>query len=290
MRTGFVILNYNSSDLTVKLAKSIEQYSMVDYIFIIDNNSTDDSKEILSNIVSKKILFFETGKNGGYSYGNNYGAKICKKFEIDVMFVANPDIKINEVDIGIIINAFKNSDYSLLTGVQYEIDGSVGDPPILVRNTYSDDLIECFWMGRKFFKTNYGKKVDKTILIQEMNMFKGSFFGVKLCDFLIVGGFDERFFLYCEERVLARRLEENNKKIGIVTNARYDHMHSKSISRSYTQQYKRMKLLYTSRLLYNRLYNKIGIIKVILLICAMNLSLVEFYFKDKIQIIIKQGA
>ncbi len=280
MTTAFVILNYNSADLTIRLAKMVEQYPSIDYIVLVDNCSTDNSYNELKKIENNRIIIHETGKNGGYSFGNNYGAKVCKELGVDIMFISNPDIHIKEKDINLILESFKESEYSLLTGLQYEIDGSLGQPPIQIRYTYNDDLIDCFILGRKFFARNHGKNVDKSIKIQDMNMFRGSFFGILLDDYFEVGGFDEDFFLYCEERVLSKKLENNQKKIGIVTNARYDHMHSVSISKTYRQRYQRMKLLYKSRFLYNQKYNRIGKIRTILLLLAFKISLLEYYLAD----------
>ena len=280
MITAFVILNYNSANLTISLAKMVEQYSAIDYVVLVDNCSTDNSYEELKKIKSKKINVYETDRNGGYSFGNNYGAKVCKNLGVDIMFIANPDVIVKEEDINTLLGAFENSDYSLLTGLQYEIDGSLGQPPIQDRYSYKDDLKDCFIIGRKIFASNHGENVDTGLSIQDMNMFRGSFFGVRVDDFVSVEGFDEDFFLYCEERVLSKRFEEQHKRIGIVPDARYDHMHSVSISKAYKQRYSRMKLLYASRYLYNVKYNKIGMGKRLLMLLAMKISLFEYFIFD----------
>ena len=48
MTKGGFILNYNDADTTENLLKSIEHYSSIDNIVVVDNNSTDDSYDYLS--------------------------------------------------------------------------------------------------------------------------------------------------------------------------------------------------------------------------------------------------
>lgn len=118
--------------------------------------------------------------------------------------------------------------------------------------------------------------------VQDTEMVKGSFLAVRLEDFLKAGGFDEHIFLYCEERILSRRIERSGKKMGIVTDAKYYHTHSASISHNYRQVHRQIQILYDSRLYYNRKYNQIGNAKYVLLLAAMKFSVFEYYMRDMI--------
>ncbi len=281
MKTAFVILNYNSPDLTSKLAKAVSRYEVIDYVVVVDNCSPGGDYESLKEIENEKIHVLQSGKNGGYSYGNNYGAGYCSRLGADIMIVSNPDVEVTEENIRKILMHFKDG-YSLLTGIQYEIDGKIGNPAISRRYTYADDLSQCFFLGRKFLSRKMSVPVRYDLAVQETEMFKGSFFSVVLKDFMEVGGFDEGTFLYCEERILARRLSDHHKKMGVVTGARYDHMHSKSISRTYTSKAEKMKLLYTSRKFYNLKYNHISPLQRVLLEIGMGISVAEFTVTDRI--------
>ena len=279
MKTAFVILNYNSSDLTSKLAETVSRYKVIDYVVVVDNCSPGGDYESLKKIENEKICVIKSEKNGGYSYGNNYGAGFCVRLGVDIMIVSNPDVEVTEENIQKILEHFEEG-YSLLTGIQFEIDGKIGNPAISRRYTYADDLSQCFFLGRKFLPRKLSVPVRYDLEVQETEMFKGSFFAVVLKDFMEVGGFDEGTFLYCEERILARRLSDHHKKIGVVTGARYDHMHSKSISSVYTKKYSRMKMLYQSRYFYNKKYNNIGLFRQIMLFASMKISLAEFRLTD----------
>ena len=46
---NIVILNYNDSETTLKLIESIHEYPNINKIIVVDNNSTDDSVEVIKN-------------------------------------------------------------------------------------------------------------------------------------------------------------------------------------------------------------------------------------------------
>ena len=72
-KIGMVILNYNDYETTSNYIDMIKNYKSINYIVVVDNNSTDGSYEKLSKINSNKIKVIKTDKNKGYAYGNNFG-------------------------------------------------------------------------------------------------------------------------------------------------------------------------------------------------------------------------
>ena len=74
-----VILNYNDSETTLSLINKIKTYEILDYIVIVDNQSSDNSLEKLRKIQTSKIIVICSEKNGGYGYGNNYGIWYIKE-------------------------------------------------------------------------------------------------------------------------------------------------------------------------------------------------------------------
>lgn len=283
MTVGFLILNYNSWELSSRLAQKVAQYRNLDRIVIVDNCSTDDSYKILQGIDCNKIDVVQSEKNGGYAYGNNYGANYCKGIGIDILFISNPDVDVEEEDIERIVDAFKDTGYSVLSGVEYDITKQMSHHPIWKQMTYKDDLMDCFFIGRKLCKTKIGVEIDKSMRIQEVELVKGSFLGVKLDKFLEVGGFDEGTFLFCEERILGKKMEMARAKIGVVTKARYFHNHSATINKAYKSVAKQIKLLYDSRLFYHKKYTKTNSLLIGILALAMRVSLLEYQIVDSIK-------
>lgn len=280
MKTGFVILNFNCWQKTISLAQKAASFKEVDTVVIIDNVSTDSSYSHLKEVNHPKIYVIQSPKNGGYSYGNNIGAKICKKLDTELMFISNPDVNIEEEDFRKIKLQFANKDYSVLSGIEYDINNQLVQPPLCKRREYWDDFFDCFFVGRKLSRRRYDIPLNQTVAVQNTEMIKGSFFAVRLEDFLSAGGFDENVFLYCEERILSRKIGRLGKKIGIVTNAKYFHTHSASIAPNCNRIHRQIQILYDSRLYYNRQYNRIGNAKYVLLLAAMKFSVFEYYMRD----------
>lgn len=276
MKVGFVILNYNSWSMTKALAEKLSAYSCVDEIVVVDNVSTDDSFAHLSEIACHKIHVHQSDRNGGYSYGNNYGAQICKDLGVQLLFISNPDVDIEEAELQKIIAQFRQTDYTLLSAVEYDIDDKQSADPVWKMPTYKDDLLACFFIGRKILSRQKQPALDTGVPVQEADMLKGSFMGVRLDAFLDAGGFDDEFFLFCEERVLANKIRSNGGRIGLVTGAKYNHNHTASIVKIYKKVHSQMALLYRSRKLYHKKYSKVGAVKYLLFRCATAFSLLEF--------------
>ena len=98
MKTAIVILNYNDYENTERYIKEIENYEVLNKILIVDNCSPQNDYEKLKKFESEKIEIIKTEKNGGYSYGNNFGLKYLenKQEEYDYIIISNTDISVTE--------------------------------------------------------------------------------------------------------------------------------------------------------------------------------------------------
>ena len=82
----------------------------------------------------------------------------------------------------------------------------------------------------------------------------GSMLMVDTEKFLEAGGYDEGIFLYEEEQVLGRRMQNAGYRSVLLLNQHYDHEHSTSISKSFSDAMKRQRLREKSTLYYMRHY------------------------------------
>lgn len=78
MDVSIIIVNYNTYDLTSACVQSIIDYTNgLSYeIIVVDNASTDGSKEKFEN--DTRIRYIYSKKNGGFGYGNNLGIAVAK--------------------------------------------------------------------------------------------------------------------------------------------------------------------------------------------------------------------
>ena len=91
-KVDVIIPNFNKGKYLDQAIKSVLKQNFKNWIlYIIDDNSTDDSKEILNNYKKiKKIKFFFLNKNKGPGFCRNYG--ITKSKSPYIAFLDSDDI------------------------------------------------------------------------------------------------------------------------------------------------------------------------------------------------------
>lgn len=276
---SFIILNYNGFAETAKLVQSMMTWdtSKLDFhIVIVDNCSSDDSFERLKNSFNQieYIDVIQSERNGGYSYGNNYGAKYAiKNYNCRYIAISNPDVEIEQDMVIKLIETFQVDDrIAMCAPIMKALDGSYNiysqDLP-----TYEDDLHACSLKNKpKTVKNEYDTLNNENYIITEM--IPGSFFVIRADCFSQIGMFDENVFLYCEERILGKRL----KTAGYLCTKRADlfyvHAHAVTTSRAISE-IKRWKILLNSRLYYQKTYEHVKGGRLILLKAAMEFFLIE---------------
>ncbi|HEU3062097.1 TPA: glycosyltransferase, partial [Streptococcus pneumoniae] len=120
IKAVYAILNYNTWEDTARLAQKVATFQHIQSVIIVDNLSTDDSYHYLKRLEGEKISVYQTQRNGGYSVGNNFAARKAYNMGVDILFISNPDVDIDEKDsLMIAQNLYKNNSYALLSGIEY---------------------------------------------------------------------------------------------------------------------------------------------------------------------------
>lgn len=240
MKCGLVILNYNDYTQTETLLSLIKDCSEIDNIVVVDNASTDDSYSRLKQHESSKISVIQSGRNGGYSFGNNTGARfLIDKFHLDIIGIANPDTKFDGQLIRRIKDVFMaHPDFAVLTGLQtdeaghtgtHAFWGNFGTPGRICSSILWDIFVKPFMtlMKKPSRYSFYLRSVrDSSKIPYEVWAVEGSLFFVRTEDFVNVGMFDDRVFLYFEEDILAFKLHKLGRKIGVVNDTAFIHQHA----------------------------------------------------------------
>lgn len=278
---SFIILNYNGSEETSKLVDAISLWdrSMIDFsVIIVDNCSEDNSFDKLKNKYTDSdfIDVISSEKNGGYSYGNNYGAKYAiKKYNPKYIAISNPDVVIEQDMICKLLYTFEtDSRIGMCAPVMKSIDGKY---TIYSQRlpTYQDDLNACSLrdQSKSLIREGY-KTLDSEGNFIVTELLPGSFFVIRTDCFSQIGMFDEHVFLYCEERIIGKKLKE----AGFIAITRADlffvHAHAVTIKKAIST-INSWRILLQSRLYYQKEYEKVGTIKLIILKVAMTKYLIE---------------
>ncbi|MCM1263708.1 MAG: glycosyltransferase family 2 protein [Butyrivibrio sp.] len=261
-KIGIVILNYNDSETAEALCKSIHSYKTIDKIVVVDNNSSDNSYEKLLQLQTLGIDIIKCDRNGGYSYGNNYGAKyLVRQYQVDIIFISNPDVEFTERFVERISSVLVSGDVKAASGIMMNNNGQI-DVHSLKANSYLHDLLSATLIMKKLCPVskdiiNNGECIDTEIL-------PGSLFAIAADAWIEIGGFDEGVFLYYEEAILGKRLKEKGYTLKLVTSEQFTHHHSVSINKS-VNRLNRVKQIYKSALYYWRTYGNVGKFKIILM-------------------------
>lgn len=268
---SFIILNYNGFDETSKLVQSMLKWdiSKLDFnIVVVDNCSSDDSFERLKNAFNQieYIDVIQSEHNGGYSYGNNFGAKFAiEKYNPCYLAIANPDIQIDQDAVIALLTGFGVNDKIAMTAPVMQ--NTEGGYKVCSQKlpTFYDDFRMC-WTEKNppsvmtdRFETIPG---HENMILSEM--LPGSFFVVKTKCFQEAGMFDDGVFLFCEERIIGKRLKDLGYKLILRSDLFFIHAHSVTIKKA-MDSIKTWKIIWKSRIYYQKKYNKVNQLKLVLL-------------------------
>ena len=265
MKTAIVILNYNSKEDTIRYVNEIKQYEVLDTIVVVDNNSSNPKEfEELETLKAENIFVIKSDKNGGYSYGNNYGLKFLESLNqnYDFVVISNPDVEVKKEAFEKCFEELENNDKIavcspiMLDKNQNHIRRSswkIRTPRIDMANS---SRLNQLLFYKLFKKGEYSEEDFKKEKL-EVDCVSGAFFVIKFDVFKKIGYFDENVFLFYEEDILAQKL----KKLGFgemsLNNISFIHFESNSISKA-MNYYNKMKRLQTSKMYYQKTYNKIN--------------------------------
>ncbi|MCM1335888.1 MAG: glycosyltransferase family 2 protein [Bacteroides sp.] len=119
MKVGFVILTLNSERVIKACLESVIGITSVDsHIVVVDNGSTDTTKEIISSVILKdnttlKLICHD--KDMGISVSRNDGIKYIRKFDPEYYCILDSDTVISESALNILIDEMNtHKEYGLI--------------------------------------------------------------------------------------------------------------------------------------------------------------------------------
>lgn len=280
-KIGIVILNYNDSNTVKEYYGLIQNYHSLDHIMIVDNQSPDGSFNELRALAKGNVDVIQSDENKGYSYGNNFGAyHLINKYNVDVLFISNPDVEYPESLLQRIIDDMERYHAQAATG--YMVQPHPYEAKMNRKiNSYWREVLECtFFLKRIFpFKGNY---VCPGQGILEVEWLPGSFFAIDAEVYKELGGLDDRVFLYYEEQILGKKFLNHGYKMIVDTDVEYHHNLSVSINKS-MKMVTQLKQLYKSKYYFYTQYEHIGIVKRLLMKVAIHYGILKQIIKEEIE-------
>jgi GT2 family glycosyltransferase len=137
MKHCFILVNFNNSQLSIDCVNSLlPQCNHGSLIIVVDNNSNEEEKEILSSvneILGVKLIFLPN--NIGYFPAINQGLIEAYKFEFDYITVGNNDLIYN-VDYVKVLNRLQcKDDVMVISPDILTIDGRHQNPNFINKIT-----------------------------------------------------------------------------------------------------------------------------------------------------------
>jgi len=258
-----IVLNWQSGEDTIECINSIIEHVKADFkLIVVDNNSLDNSKEIIQSylvnvfggvgvysyggdlreeikageISSRRVIFVKNSVNGGYGAGNNIGIKIGYYLGCDSFWILNNDCVLTSDALSPLLQMVKSD------GVGFV--GSV--------ITNSHNVIECYGGARIF------PILGRTVLIKTQDLFeKLSNTYLSGASILVarrviddVGYINEGYFMYFEEVDWQFRGITKGYKLRVAKNSKIIHKSGEKI-RGHTYYYYRAR---SSMLFIRRFY------------------------------------
>lgn len=288
-KIGVVILNYKDADTTAKLCRTIRAYDSIDHIVIVDNLSPDGSFLRLKSLLGDKVDVIQSDKNGGYSYGNNFGAfHLIHTYHIDVLFIANPDVEFTEEFLKQVVANM----------AQYHVQAASGfmRMPAYVKQEMVYKTLDSFW-GEVLNCTVFAKRIfayhGERILPGEgvcfVEYLQGSLFAIEASVYQNLQGLDENVFLYYEEQILGRKFLGAGYRMAVDTDISYLHNHSVSIDKE-LNRYKQACQYFSSRYYYCTHYGCFGLLKRLALRFAIVYGLAMRYLLYRVKAVVKPSV
>ena len=259
MKICVIVLNYMSYQETISYAQALklQQPASVD-IVIVDNNSPNDSLEKLLETFEwdTKVTVIDSGRNGGYAFGNNVGLEHIESKNYTHVVISNNDVTLESTtilhDMAEQISSIENVAFAapvMLSGTAISSTAATRLPNLW------DDLIGSVRLTNWLSKRTY--TISRSSGPMAVDCLPGSFFIGKKSTFFDLGLFDENTFLYMEEAILAIKAKKHGLQNYLLTDLSFLHEDSKTISSVFSSIEMRSFLI-ESRVYFHRVYLKTG--------------------------------
>lgn len=220
-----IIVNYNAGLFLLDSVKSAFS-SGVNMVIVVDNNSEDESLDILREELKGKALVIIKNKiNLGFSAACNIGINAS---HAEYKLFLNPDCILDKYALERMLDYLKKSDsIGMVGGFLCNMDGTEQSGGRRNFPTPKTALIRIFKLNKLFpnylsdFSLHTQNRPDKPIFVDAIS---GSCMLVKQKAIANVGLWDEAYFLHCEDLDWCMRFQLKEWKIAFVPDAIVRHV------------------------------------------------------------------
>lgn len=242
MKTSIIIVTYNGLTFTRQCLSSLFLHHSSDEIevIVVDNNSSDQSTDILSKEYPS-VRFVLLPENKGFGPANNIGANAATG-EI-LFFVNNDTVFTSNIIEPLVAQITRNAGSGIIGPKLLNEDGSFqisfGKFPTIAAERESKAAI------RDHAYDN--DRLNLSGLSVQQDWVTGAALMIKREVFRLTGGFDEQYFMYFEDVDLCKRVSDAGYTIHFVPSVSMIHLGGKSYGNrndNISYEYRRSQLRY----------------------------------------------
>lgn len=220
-----IIVNYNTHDDTIECVRSLyaNTSSQVEVV-IVDNGSHDGSVDALGAALPD-VTVIEAGANLGFAAGVNLGVSHS---HAPLVLLLNPDAIVLPGAIDeLLAFAHAHPEHRLYGGRTLRGDGSTdpsscwGEMSLWSLACFATGLSTVFKRSRVFDPESLGRWERDTV--REVPIITGCLLLISRADWDLLGGMDERFFLYGEDADFSARARSAGMRPVVVPDATIIH-------------------------------------------------------------------
>ena len=220
--TDVIIVAFNSGNWLARAVNSALAANTVAKVIVVDNASTDQSVSALP--IHARVLLLRNDVNLGFAVAANRGCNVATAANL---LILNPDCVLGQYAVRALLSARAEQSAVGIMSVQLlNTDGSLQRQSLRRDPTPKRAIAESFgWQAA-------GIHIPAPAIpgIVEVEACSGAFMLLEKSVFTAVGGFDEGYFLHCEDLDLCRRIRQ--LKLRVLVDTRVQVVHDKGTSSS----------------------------------------------------------
>jgi GT2 family glycosyltransferase len=187
-----IVAVYNGSATLKKCLTHLDSCSDIDQIILVENDSTDNSLEVIEEIKSDKITLLPQEKNTGFAEANNIGLSYAINHGFQEALLINQDVYIDDSALNILLELLQSSEtIGMVSPIQLNANGSGMEH-------YFEEILD----RQKVFK----RKGDRRQASKQVLFVNAACWLMKLEVVKEMGGFDPIFHTYGEDQNFCDRL------------------------------------------------------------------------------------
>lgn len=218
---AIILLNYCNYQDTISCIETIKKIKYTNYkVFIIDNHSPNESLSKLNRFINQNITVVDSGRNGGFAYGNNIGIRYALDKGFEYFLLLNNDTLVEP---------------DFLTKLVYDGALGAGGDIVTSRIMYNSDRFKVWYAGGEIDWSNLravhydiNKNKYSNNSVKEVDFISGCCMLISRKCIEKIGLLPEDYFMYYEDMDFCQHAKEMGKKLVYVPSSTIYHCVSAS--------------------------------------------------------------